>query len=110
HRQPHALGSLQRCVDDRAHRKKRDVVEGSDVDEKLEEEPEDDAAADIEVQLILGIVGPSVEPTVLARDQQADAERHQADSLDDALDDDHLDESVVLAADASKLAPQAVEV
>jgi len=46
----------------------------------------------------------------LTGDQQADAQRDDDQGLADALDDDHLDERVVLAADGVQLGQQSGEI
>ena len=86
------------------------MSERSYVDESAQQELEDDVAADGEVQLVLGVLRPVVEPAFLPRDEQPDADGHQHDCLRDALDDDDLDKSVVLAAEAAQLVPQPGEV
>ena len=86
------------------------MVERSDVDEEPQQKLEDDVPTDVEVQLTFGVVGPCVDPPIATGDEKTDAERDEDDGLDDALDDDDLDEGVVLASDAPELAPQAVDI
>ena len=86
------------------------MVERSDVHKGAQQELEDDVAADAEVQLVLRVVGPRVEPALLPCDQKTDAERYQDNCFRDALDDDDLDEGVVLAAEPAQLIPQPGEV
>ena len=110
HGQPDALGRLERRVGDRADAKNRDVVEGSDVGDKPQEQLDDDVASDVEVELVLGPARPNVEPPLASGHEQADSEGGQDDGFDDALDDDHLDEGVVLAADRAELLPESREI
>src|SRR2546422_1279602 len=86
------------------------LVERSDVGEQPQQQLDDDAASDVQVELVFSPRRPGVEPSLATGHEQADAECDQDDCFDDALEDDHLDKGVVLAADPSELLPQPREI
>ena len=86
------------------------MIEGSDVGDESQQELDDDVAPDVQVELVLGPACPQVEPSVASGHQQADSERDQHDRFEDALDDDHFDEGIVLAAKGAELLPQPGEI
>src|SRR5437588_10985808 len=77
HGEPDPLGRLECCVGDGAQCEQVDVAEGADINKTPQQQLHDDAASHIEVQLVFGVVGPVVEPTLAACDQQADCEDYQ---------------------------------
>ena len=110
HGQADALRPLECGIRDGAEGQDGYVVEGTDIVEEPQQQLDDDVAPDVQVELVFGPRRPHVEPSLAAGNEQADAQSDQHDRLDDALDDDHLDEGVVLAADASELLPQPGEI
>jgi len=110
HRQAHALSAFEQRVCDGSDGHDIDVAEVTDEDEDAQEQLHDDAVAGREVELVLRVVGPHREPSLLAGDDEADGQGDQDDCLDDALDDDDLDERVVFTAHAAELSPQSREV
>jgi len=73
------------------------VTEVTEKDEHTQEQLDDDPVPSRKVQLVLRILGPFSEPSLTTCHQQADRKRDEHDRLNDALDDDDLDKSVVLA-------------
>jgi hypothetical protein len=77
------------------------VTEVADEDEYAQQQLDDDPVPCRQVQLVLCVLRPLGEPSLLSRDKQADGERDEDDRLDDAFDDDDLDKGVVLATERS---------
>ncbi len=73
HRKTYPFGAFEQRVDDCRHRDHVQVGEVADIDEQLEQELDEEAVADVEVQLVLCVVGPAVEPTFAIREKIATA-------------------------------------
>src|SRR5205823_13827020 len=87
-----------------------DADVGCDVDDNPLQQLADDVAFDVQVELVVTAAPPNVQPSLGTGHEQADSVGGQDDGFDDALDDDHLDESVVLAADRAELLPESREI